>query len=792
MRSGYSFSQQVEEAAPNSTFRNGRISSHGDSKDVPDNTYVPISELSSLNKDQGFRAAGQTKSDGTSFKASATLPETQKSKLTFVAEKPLLEESSVREHNIVRDQLVGSGTEGQLRSSCSSFVGDMRINSFVGKPRSPLDDWLSGITSSIPLATGPKEGFQSNGSASESLHVFVESELQDPLISERGKQAEQLGGLVRKKRTSVIELAKVMTYKEDAAAVQGEQEMKVVQQPLDLRDTSAIGDKLSRQLIRQYRRQGDSATKFASFLTDARASAVWAGTKAMSIAPRPPDLQGSTHPGGNNRAQQVGKVTTGSSDSATKLVTVMTGEGEDIVTDSDDDFEVITEPSRDVVTTVLHFDRELGKRRKIMRSESGGSLKQVVIADDATAKVKKTNVPQSSIGTEKIKADSNLMKKHIPILKGGIQRTVPVLKTINTRPLSSHLSVPPAVTAPLGTVGRSYSSSKTWRREATPVDGQRLLNTPQKPAVVAQPSTYVRKKFSIIRYPAPQVPLQSHVGAPTALSTFPQGSVTQSRNKKYTLSASKPMVHPQVSATIAKTAVSAAAASPSTAASPAASSTASSGAGPAASAAVKTLNTKMSKPGATPPEKLIYSSERRSHSVGGGTLVTQSQAIVSDLAPVSNISPSKPSQFEGSSDLTTLACSPASKSPGRATDEEVGYVVSGTRLYRKRKSDQVHVRPPPTAASPNLRSGLEKCDVPLGYIKRKTNQLVRCDHPEASVNDALQNVVEGGDQVKFMNRQKRYYSQLKTKTKLGRGCFLTEFACDIVYIFVLSEICMVA
>ena len=105
----------------------------------------------------------------------------------------------------------------------------------------------------------------------------------------------------------------------------------------------------------------------------------------MSIAPRLPDLQGSTHLGGNNRPQQVGKVTTGSSDSATKLVTklvtklLMTGEGQDIVTDSDDNFEVITEPSRDVVTTVLHFDQEAGKRRKVMRSESGGSLKQVVL-----------------------------------------------------------------------------------------------------------------------------------------------------------------------------------------------------------------------------------------------------------------------------------------------------------------------------------------------------------------------------------------------------------------------------
>ena len=147
-------------------------------------------------------------------------------------------------HNIVRDQLVGSGTERHLRSSCSSFVGDMRINSFAGKPRSPFDDWLPGITSSIPLATGSKEGFQSNGSAStESLRVFVKSELQDPLTSEKGKLAEQLGGLVRKKTRSVIEF---VTDEEDAAAVQREQETKVVQQPLDLRDTSAIGDKLSR------------------------------------------------------------------------------------------------------------------------------------------------------------------------------------------------------------------------------------------------------------------------------------------------------------------------------------------------------------------------------------------------------------------------------------------------------------------------------------------------------------------------------------------------------------------
>ena len=39
---------------------------------------------------------------------------------------------------------------------------------------------------------------------------------------------------------------------------------------------------------------------------------------------------------------------------------------------------------------------------------------------------------------------------------------------------------------------------------------------------------------------------------------------------------------------------------------------------------------------------------------------------------------------------------------------------------------------------------------------------------------------------------KRYSSQLKTKTKLSRGCFVTEFACNIVYLFMLSVICMVA
>lgn len=448
------------------------------------------------------------------------------------------------------------------------------------------------------------------------------------------------------------------------------------------------------------------------------------------------------------------------SDSAIKLVKVMTDEEDGTLSESEDDFEVITEPSSEVVTTVFHFDRELAKRRKIMHREEGGNLEQVVIAEDATSKVKKTNAYALSNGTGKTKADSILVEKQMPSFKGGGQRTVPVLKGVETLPLSRHPSVPPAVTPPFATVGRSYVSNKTWRREATPINNQQLSNIPlQRPAVVAQPSTYVRKNFSIIRNPVPQVPLQLNVGAqPNALSKFPIGSVTQSRNKKYVLSASKSAGH-QVNTTTAKTAVTA-----------------------TASPNVKTLSAKMSELVALPSDE--PSSVIGFNSLSNQTLVTYSESNVSELPPLSRISPSKPSHREGNSGLITLACSAASRLPGRATDEEVGYVVSRTRLYRKRKSAEVLVGPSTTSASPILRSGIEKCDVPVGYIKRKTNQLVRCGQPpEANANDALQNVVDGGDQVKFMNRQRRLSVQLKPKTKLGRGCFLTGSACNIVCCF---------
>lgn len=155
------------------------------------------------------------------------------------------------------------------------------------------------------------------------------------------------------------------------------------------------------------------------------------------------------------------------------------------------------------------------------------------------------------------------------------------------------------------------------------------------------------------------------------------------------------------------------------------------------------------------------------------------------MPTASKLSPSKPSHFEASSALTTLACSPASKSPGRSTDEQVGGVVSGPALYVKRESNPVLVGPTPSSAPPILRLSLENCDVPLGYIKRKTNQLVRCSHHrELSSNTASQNVVaEVGHQVKFMNKQRRWSAQLQTKTKLGRGSFFTKTTCYIARYF---------
>jgi hypothetical protein len=768
---GCSWTQPMEEASPTLTVRHGRVSFPAGVKRLSDNPCVPRADLSVLDKNQEIYTAGKIKSDVASFKDLSTVSETQKPKLPFMAEKFFLQESPVHGQNSERDHLVKSETEGQLMSSCLSSVGDMRVNPVVGKSGLLFDDWLSRITSSIPLAIESNKGFQPNGSNSESSHVFAKSGLQDRLTSEGDKQTEQLSGLSRGKLTSVIELAKVVTNKQKAAVMQGKQNTKMVSQSSDMRDASGRGDKLARQLNREYKGQGNSTAKVASVLTNAGASLVTEGTEVMSIVPQRSNLQDRTNQVGNTQAEQQGKVTMGDPGLGTKVVRVMTGEGEATLTDGEDDFEVITEPSGVVVRTVLHFNRELGKRRKIMHPESRGNLKQVIVAVDPSAKVMKTNILESSSGTGKIKADSILMKKQMPSLNGGMQRTVSFLKTIDALPLPNRLSVPPAVTPALRTVGRLYTSNKTWRREATPANSQQFSSTPQKPAVGAQPSTYVRKNFSIIRYPTSQVPPQSNVRPqPNALSKFPQGSVNQFRCKKYSLSASKSMGHHQVNTTIAKYAVAAAA---------------------SANPKVNTLSTKMSELGAMPSEKPSPSPVRRLHSVGDETLVTHSESIVLDLPPVSKISLSKPSHCEGSSDLTTLVYRPATKSHGRATDEAVGYVVSGTRLYRKRQSDQIHVGPSTTSASSILRPDLEKCDVPLGYIRRKINQLVRCDYPEASANDSLQNMIEGGDQVKFVTRQRRYSAQLKTKTKLCRGFFLTESARAIVCFFAVSVACTI-
>ncbi|KAG0613932.1 hypothetical protein M758_6G139000 [Ceratodon purpureus] len=742
-------SQQMDEASPTSTARNGRVSVVAGVKRSSDNPSVPTSELALLDREKETCTAGELKSDAASFKNSAIVSETQNPKLTFMSEKSFLQGSSVKGQKLERDRLVNSGTEVSFRSSSSSCVGDAIVKPFVGESRSLLDDWLFGITSSIPLNTETNNGFQPNDSTSKGLQVSVTSKLQDSLISDGDKQVERPSALVIEKTTSVTELAKVVVDNKKAAVVQGKQDTKVVAQPSDLRDTSATGrDNLARPRNKEGPTQGDFTRKVASFLTDAGSPLVTEMTKAKSVVSQRSDLQDLRNSEGNTRVEQTGKVIMRGAGLATNLLQVVTeeGKGEVALSDSDDDFEVITEPSREVFTTVMHFDRELGKRRKIMHPEKGGNLKQVTTADKPKAKIKKSDLLELSSGAEKFKADSILTKKHMPSLEDGLQRTSPVLKTVDTLSVSSHLSVSPAVTPPLRTVGHSYMSNKTWRREVTPVNSQQFSNTLQRPAVVAQPSTYIRKKFSIIRNPAPQVPPQSNAGfQTTALSKFPQGSVTQSRNKTYSLSASKSVVHHQVSPAVAKTAVAA-----------------------SASPGVKTSNTKMNEIGAMPSQKPSPSPVRKLPSLGNETLLTHFESIVSGSLPVSQNSPSKPSHCEGSSGSTTLAYGPANKSPGGATDEAVGYVVSGTRLYRKRKCDQVHVGPATTSASPILKTGSEKCDVPLGYIKRKTNQLVRCDHPEASANDALQNVVEGGDQVKFINKQKRHTSQLKTKTKLGR------------------------
>lgn len=532
-----------------------------------------------------------------------------------MATKFLLEESFVDGQIVQIDQLLHSGKEAAVMSRCNPCVGDTRVSSLT----EVVDRQV--VISGTSLSTLIPSGIETNGESpvndrtAESFHQSVHSELHHSLGLPGHKQAKQPGGLVSEKLVSMPKLRNVMTEKGEACIVQEKQDITTAPQSSDLSNTS---DKEEYQLAR---------------------------------------------PGGNFRNEPQERFTEGDTDS-TKLARAFTSEVAASVNESRADLKLIPQLSAENDKAVLHVERELGKRRKLVRVENGDNMQQVTTVVDTAANGKKTNTV-----AEEIKRGLISVKNQISSLKDGMMNTVPVLKPVNTHLASSH---PPAqsIAAPQFPELRSYRSSKTWRREPTSVSSQRFPNDPRHaPAVVVQPSAYVRKKFSIVRFPTQQVSCQANVIAqPTTSYRCRQKDATDS-------------------------------------------------------------------------------------------------GIPS--APSSKSSPCRPTCVEASSDLTTLACNPAIKPSGRASDETFGYVVSGKKLFMQRKLNRSAVGPSTASASPSSRPGMEKCDVPLGYVKRKTNQLVRCGHRhESSANDAL--FQEVGDQMKSTSRQRKYSAQTKTKTKLGR------------------------
>lgn len=151
-------------------------------------------------------------------------------------------------------------------------------------------------------------------------------------------------------------------------------------------------------------------------------------------------------------------------------------------------------------------------------------------------------------------------------------------------------------------------------------------------------------------------------------------------------------------------------------------------------------------------------------------------------------------------DTATVASNPLDTSTIRPSSSATGNLPSGSRLYMRRKANQLVAAPlvqssvvvtPPVPHSSDFTLGWPPVDV---YVKRKTNQLVRNNIgkeiidrtglQDGSVGRFVDGLAEG-------SRQRRWQFQIQ-KTKLGRGgipihptlfascsCFLTDSSCEL-------------
>ena len=423
-------------------------------------------------------------------------------------------------------------------------------------------------------------------------------------------------------------------------------------------------------------------------------------------------------------------------------------------------------------------DGHLVKRQKLMHSVKEKKLVQ---------KIKEVSIPvetdTAGEGPNHVKA-SKQGKPEVEQLSmnGDIRLPVAGPKGVDTIPISSYPSIKVNFTAqtqpPSTAMGRSYGRNKTWRMGPTAPKTHFSINQlAQKSSVsaaaVPQQAAYVRKRYSIIRLPPPQIgaPVRAVV-PPTVISgtrdTAPEFGRTISAVTKPNVMRNNNNVSQTVYTGVNKSLVK----------------------------SESTLNTngKTVEQGVVACEQLgsLLLSKSSMPLVEEDSktqldLINSNASVVSELklseARMSDIEPKIGFALSSSSPTTTAEVKEA-----RASEN----VVSGTRLSMQGTVNQLIIAPSPESGT-MLAPIAEKSGNSLGptpadfYVKMKINQLIRCSvHEDSGKKGTLQDEVqESGECLKGGSKQRKGLSQLKTKH--GRGWFnflYISCICKSGYLFI--------